>query len=123
MSIETKEKEHWNIAYSNLYDSVIKGKLTTKQYNVFTNIWYKAKDLYPNLRYPAIYLLNDKLILNWSYIDLKGFVLTIDILQDGKIDWFYKSPIEIHGTGENLSEKLDEEFPEKCYKLFEVFCL
>lgn len=56
----------------------------------FNQTWNLAISINPSLRKPAIGFTEEGILqVSWSFTDTPGRVFTLDIDQDGLIDWFY----------------------------------
>lgn len=85
------ESERWIGYLARLRRQTIDAEITPAQRNTFLSLWQRASARISRLRRPAIGLGHGKeLGLSWSFADVPGKTFTLDILPDGRVEWFFR---------------------------------
>ncbi len=116
------EELRWQKYLLSLDELVFSGKISFAQRKSFLDIWNKAKEKYPTLRYPVVYITDDDdIYCYWSFTKPKDIILDFSIVKNGYVDWFYDNRNNdiVMGTEEDPEEKL----PDIVWPLFEHWAL
>jgi tetratricopeptide (TPR) repeat protein len=85
------ESERWIGYLARLRRQTIDTEITPAQRNAFLSLWQRASTRLSRLRRPAIGLGHgQELGLSWSFADIPGKTFTVDILPDGRVEWFFR---------------------------------
>lgn len=85
------ESERWIGYLARLRHQTINAEIPLAQRNAFLSLWRRASARISKLRRPAIGLGHGKeLGLSWSFADAPGKTFTVDILPDGRVEWFFR---------------------------------
>lgn len=107
-----EEAERYLGYFAHLYQEVVEGSLAREQHSALLSVLRKIHDRIPNIRHPAIGQNIDGLLeLSWSFADIPNAVFTIEILQDGRLEWFFQDTAKSQtgGTDEEPVSALPED--------------
>lgn len=102
-----EESARWQTFLESLAARVASGETPAAQQRALLSLWETARARQPALRRPAVGFTDDGILqASWSYEDLPASTFTVDILPDGRIDWFYRDGIVTEGSDEALEREL-----------------
>jgi tetratricopeptide (TPR) repeat protein len=85
------ESERWIGYLAKLRRQALDTEITHAQRQAFLSLWKRASARISRLRRPAIGRGHDQSLgLSWSFADVPGKTFTVDILPDGRVEWFFR---------------------------------
>jgi hypothetical protein len=85
----------------------------------FRDIWRRIRARFPEVRRPGVRCLEGQIHLGWSFGDRPGETFTVDIMPDGRVEWFYRNAAK--GLVAGTDEEPEEDLPEVAFSLFAGF--
>ena len=85
------EPERWIGYLARLRQQAISAEITHAQRQAFLSLWQRASARVSRLRRPAVGLKQGQALgVSWSFADVPGKTFTVDILPDGRVEWFFR---------------------------------
>lgn len=110
------EAARWHLLLGSLSARVAEGSVPAAQRETLLSIWERAHSRQPTLRRPAVGFSSDgTLQLSWAFKDAPAKTLTIEILRDGGVEWFFRD--NMIGRTEGSGEESERELPESAIEL------
>jgi hypothetical protein len=109
------EAARWQLFLGSLTARVVEGSVPAVQRDTLLSIWERARSRQPALRRPAVGFSTDgSLQASWSFKDSPK-TLTIEILRDGGVEWFFRD--NMIGRTEGSGEEPERELPDSAIEL------
>ena len=90
------------------------------QLKIVEEIWLKAQDKYPNLRYPCAGTSEDGVYyLVWAFTDIHDITFSVEVEPTGLVSWFYRNRAEFATAG--TEEEGSLVIPDSMYNYLECF--
>lgn len=110
------EAARWQSFLASLTARVAAGAVPAVQRQALIAIWERACCRQPALKRPAAgFSSHGTLQLSWAFKDSPAKTLTLEILRDGTLEWFFRDTTT--GRTEGTDEHPERELPERAIEL------
>lgn len=112
----------WLGYLAHLRQQAYDGVVTQIQRTRLLEVWTRAVGRFARLRFPAVGRGPDgQLDVSWAYVDLPGKAFTVEILPDGRIEWFFRNRDRAIVAG--TSDEPDATVPDDAIEHLAVFSI